>query len=223
MPLTKIPLVAGTQQQSLFIFLPGLGDQPQDFIDQGFVELVQQKNAVDVWIADAHFAYYANGSILERLGDDVYSSSQIGAYKNVYLLGVSMGGAGSLLSVRDYGQRFKKVIVIAPFLGDGDLIAELSQTGAKAWRYRPDANRGVRDEQFRLLWKFLQKDQVDRAENATGPTLYLAYGLQDRGSTAHKLLADILPTKHVFTMPGTHNWKTWLSLFEVILEELSFE
>src|SRR5687768_756516 len=41
------------------VFLPGLGDFPEDYEFQGFIEAVRQSRpAVDMIVVDMHFGYY---------------------------------------------------------------------------------------------------------------------------------------------------------------------
>ncbi|MER3423449.1 MAG: hypothetical protein C4293_09680 [Nitrospiraceae bacterium] len=40
------------------------------------------------------------------------------------------------------------------------------------------------------------------------PALFLGYGERDKFASAHSLLQQILPRRHVFTTKGGHNWPT---------------
>jgi hypothetical protein len=67
------------------------------------------------------------------------------------------------------------------------------------------------DDEPRQLWCWLKR----RADNGGGlklPDFYLAYGLQDAFAAGNKLLGDLLPAGHVYTIHGKHNWTTWISL-----------
>ena len=49
------------------------------------------------------------------------------------------------------------------------------------------------------------------------PRILLAFGEQDRFAATHRLLARALPPSQVFTVPGRHEWKTWKTLWEKML------
>ena len=81
----------------LVVMLPGAYSVPRDFIDQGFVSrLHAQGFAVDVALADAHLGYAENGTLLERLRDDVIVPAQREGYRRIWLVGISLGGFASL-------------------------------------------------------------------------------------------------------------------------------
>lgn len=60
--------------KTLIVFLPGLGDAPEDFEQHGFIRAVRKTGLLaDLVFVDAHYGYYANKSILHRLHEDVLS------------------------------------------------------------------------------------------------------------------------------------------------------
>ena len=85
------------QASVLVVMLPGAYSVPREFIDQGFVSrLHAQGFAVDVALADAHLGYAENGTLLERLRDDVIAPAQREGYRRIWLVGISLGGFASL-------------------------------------------------------------------------------------------------------------------------------
>jgi enterochelin esterase-like enzyme len=74
-----------------------------------------------------------------------------------------------------------------------------------------DAERGL------LAWL--------RQRRAGGPALrrtYLGYGTEDRYAPASMLLARQLPGRNVVSVRGGHDWATWLTLWERLLDRNVF-
>ena len=65
---------------------------------------------------------------------------------NIWLVGFSMGGLGSLLYLREHPEYIEGVCLIAPFLGDEEIIEEIQAAGGvrscasapRAWCSSPE-------------------------------------------------------------------------------------
>jgi hypothetical protein len=54
------------------------------------------------------------------------------------------------------------------------------------------------------------------------PALYLGYGGEDRFAPGHRLLAGYLPDDCVVSAEGGHDWDTWLTLWQLVLDRRLF-
>ena len=61
------------------------------------------------------------GTFLERLATDVIAPAKARGYDEIWMMGPSMGGFGSLFYARAHTTDITGVLSIAPFLGDEDL------------------------------------------------------------------------------------------------------
>ena len=123
MPVLRRPADAQRQASVLVVMLPGAYSVPRDFIDQGFVSrLHAQGFAVDVALADAHVGYAENGTLLERLRDDVIVPAQRDGYRRIWLVGISLGGFASLGSLMRQPDSIEGVLAIAPYVGSPALL-----------------------------------------------------------------------------------------------------
>ena len=96
-PLPTIETANGeARNDTLVIMLPGRGDRADAFIREGF-EKAGQEHGFDTIAADAHFGYYMKRILLPRLHEDIVVPAREAGYKNIWFLGISMGGFGSLL------------------------------------------------------------------------------------------------------------------------------
>ncbi len=199
------PRAAGdaARPRALLVMLPGRGDMGEDFAAHGFVDAALRSSFdVDVITVDAHFGYYQKRSLPERLHEDVLAPARA-RYDRIWLLGISMGGIGSLITAQRYPSEVDGVILLAPYLGRRQTLLAIEKAGGvQSWTppSHPSWDEGV--------WAWIKR---------TDTPIYLGYGTEDFGARAHALLAKGLPKDHVFTRAGEHTWSTWEPLFDEIL------
>jgi pimeloyl-ACP methyl ester carboxylesterase len=199
----------------LLVMLPGRGDEPADLEQAGLVELVRRHAAaVDVVLVDAHFGYYYERSLIERLDEDVIGPARAQGYQRIWLLGISMGGLGALLYASERGEWIDGLILLAPFLGDDELIDEIDTAGGLA-AWRPPAAIAPEDYQ-RALWSWL----LDHTrEPQRRPAIYIGWGVDDPFARANGLLAAALPAGQHRSTAGGHQWAPWRALLEAFLRQ----
>ena len=200
-------LAPGTAKRVLLIMLPGATDKPEDFVERGFIRALRDRNvAVDVAAVDAHMDYYLERTIVERLHQDVVVPARAEGYEQIWVLGISLGGMGCLLYLREHAKEIAGVVLLAPYLGSRGTIAEIIDRGGfQHWQF----DRKTDDEE-RVFLHWLQS-----ALSLTPAVrkMYLAYGAEDRFAPASALLSELLPPQQVITLPGGHDWHTWLALW----------
>lgn len=87
-------------------------------------------------------------------------------------------------------------------------------------RHRPAAIQGVV-----LLAPFLgsrEPQAVELDEAARRAAIYLGFGQDDRYAAASELLARRLPPQRVVSVPGGHDWPTWIELWRRLLAKSLF-
>ena len=195
---------------TLLVLLPGQGDAPKDFVSHGMLDDVRAMHLpVDVIAADAHLGYYMRSTIVTRLWEDVLAPAKAQGYAHIWLLGISLGGGGALSTMRQHPGVVSGVILLAPYLGDSDLIDGIAeQGGLAAWKPQPTT------DVYALIWQWLQKTTAPGAE---GPAIYLGYGESDRFLKSDAMLAARLPPTRAAHAPGGHDWDTWRTLWKVLL------
>jgi pimeloyl-ACP methyl ester carboxylesterase len=200
---------AGVAGGDLIVFLPGRGDQAEDFERRGFLAAARSAGlAADVLAVDAHLAYYQKRVIVERLWEDVVVPARARGYQRLWFVGISLGGLGSLLLAQYHPEAPAGLFILAPYLGDEGLAHEIESAGGLArWTGAPS-----RDD-FRGLWGWLRGD----AAGEPRPRLWLAYGESDRYAYGHRLLAATLPKEQVLVTAGKHDWTAWSRLWSQFL------
>jgi S-formylglutathione hydrolase FrmB len=202
----------------LVVLLPGLQDTMRVFDEVGMLgELRGSGLSFDVIASNATLGYYTKTTVLPRLHDDVIAPALAAkSYQHVWLMGPSIGGFGALFYAQHHPDEVDGVIAFAPYLGDEDLLKEISDSGGlKKWA--APAVEKVEDEPYqRQLWRWLQK--VARGE-AKRPELYVVWGDSDLLGPADELLAEALPLGHSLTTPGKHDWPPWNLMLAGLLKD----
>jgi pimeloyl-ACP methyl ester carboxylesterase len=194
------------------VFLPGRGDLPEDFVRHGLLDDARRAGLdADVLAVDSHLGYFLDRSILVRLHDDVIAPARAQGYERIWLAGISLGAMGSLLYMKEHPGEVAGAVLIAPYLGEKPLTREIAAAGGlRTWQ--AGAAPG---EDSRQLWRWLRATFGVPA--APPPSLWLAYGNDDRYAESDRLFAAALPPDRVLTAPGGHRWGTWKALWEKLL------
>ena len=211
---TRYYVTGKTPSDSLIIMLPGGGDEPDDFVRNGFIKAVEDSGIhADIIAVDANLGYYFKRNLLPRLQGDVIIPAREKGYKNIWLLGISMGGLGAMIYAKHHPENISGLIVLAPFVGYPAVIKEISNAGGLSkWSPKEPIDK---DDYQHDLWKWL-KGYTGPEKNH--PRLILGYGDKDKFAAGAALLAQVLPKDQVFIVPGCHDWETWGRLFHLILK-----
>jgi pimeloyl-ACP methyl ester carboxylesterase len=206
MPVIRRPASVGKQAPVLVVMLPGAYSFPHDFIDQGFVAALRKQGfAVDAALADAHLGYVENGTLLERLRDDVLVPAQRVGYRRIWLVGISLGGLASLGLLMQQPDGIEGVLAIAPYVGRPELLQQVAAAGgAKAFaeQVRPEGDLEAE------LWIWLGRSSLAQRDK-----IHLYTGSQDRLITGQRLFAAMLDADHALELPGDHDWPVWNALW----------
>ncbi len=190
---------------TLVVLLHGRGGKATNFVKYGAVEQIRSCHpGVNILGVDSHFGYYRERIIEERLREDIIGPARENGTREVWILGISMGGLGGLVYRQRNPEDIEAVILMAPYLGDWDELSVYLESPISAHdRLDPD---------FVEIWNKL-KDSVNEQ-----PRLTLAYGNADGFNNQHRWLASLIDEERVVSGPGGHNWKAWQPLMPEILQ-----
>lgn len=195
---------------TLVLLLPGIRDYPEYFQQHEFIDLLHASGAqVDVVAVNAHYRYYSRRNLLMRLKEDVIEPARARGYRQIHFVGVSMGGYGSLLYMREYPEDVSSVTLLAPYLGEPEHYRHLLQAHSE-----PVA--GVMEDAANIWPWLLSLDAESQAK------IQLGYGRADSYVESQRLLSNYLPVANVMVVEGGHRWTTWQVLWERLLAKARF-
>jgi len=198
----------------LLVMLPGAMDRAQDLMEQGLCAALRERGLpVDVVAVDAHVDYYFERTVIECLAADIIAPARDLGYKRIWLLGISIGGMGSMAYVREHAADIEGVVLLAPFLGARGLIAEVMRAGGLNQWTPGDIPPGD-DERALVAWL-----RTYRSADPALPAIFLGYGKGDRFAPASTMLAAQLPASRVVAVEGGHDWQTWRALWQQLLDK----
>ncbi|HXU00676.1 MAG TPA: alpha/beta fold hydrolase [Polyangia bacterium] len=198
---------AAARASTLLVLMPGRGDKAADWAAHGFVSDLRAAGlAVDVVATDAHIGYYMKETIVERMRDDVLVPARQQGYKQIWIVGASMGGLGALIVASRLPGSVDRVILLSPYLGPNSLMRQIEAAGGPA-RWTPTDL----SDPYQRIWQWLQKY---REPGAPMPPMFLGFARQEGMAPNHRLLAQLLPAERVFEVDGSHGWVAWRQLWQ---------
>ncbi len=204
-----------TRADVLLVLLPGAHMSPDELQREGFVTAVRQRGlAVDMMLVDSHLGYVYDGSLFQRLHDDVIAPARAQGWQRIWLAGISLGGYAAMGYAMRHPGLVEGIFAIAPYLGRQPLQREIQASLAQGrtlqqWLQGSAPRNGA--DLDHALWRWL----IERPQSPLeAPALYLGYGLQDRFAAGHALMAQTLPPAHVSTAPGGHDWPPWRTMWQ---------
>ncbi|MEW6672436.1 MAG: alpha/beta hydrolase [Thermodesulfobacteriota bacterium] len=221
-PMETLTYAEPAGNKQLIVFLRGLGgtwrcfwEPHKCFETEGLVEAVRERKLpFDMVAPNAHFGYYKDRTIDDRLMQDVIRPAKAKGYEKIWLAGVSMGGLGSILFLRNHPKYIDGVLLLGPYLGDASIADEISKAGG-LMQWSPGLYDGQKDWQ-RLIWDWL-KQYCAKPDGRT--PIYLGVGNDDQYYDVQKLLADSLPANRVIAVEGGHSPATFKKIWQIFLDK----
>jgi pimeloyl-ACP methyl ester carboxylesterase len=211
----KRPLDPSRPCDRLLVMLPGVMDRATVFYEHGFFQdLCEAEIVADVRFVETRLRHYSRREIVDRMCYDVLEPARLAGYRDIWLVGVSIGGFAALSTAKEHPRLVDGLVVLSPFLGRMATTGAIRRAGGlRTWtpptRERRDFSGG--------LWHWLQ----GYAHGDDRPPLYLAYGSRENDIYwGYSLLADVLPCERVVTHDGRHGWKTWKPMWPGLIAQV---
>jgi hypothetical protein len=208
MPSMTIPARAASSDGRVVIVLPGRADTLEGLKASGIAEAIQDGDpGAEVVLVGATLAYYMDGGFVRRLHEQVVEPARARGASNIWLAGASMGGMGTLLYEHEHPGELRGLVLMAPYMGEKDLVREIAEAGGPSvWNPGPAPAGLTRDNAAREQWR-LVKDWA--ASPAAANRVWLVCGSEDRFIDAARMIAPSLPQGHFLERTGGHAWKVW--------------
>lgn len=196
----------GKKTDDLIIFFPGLYDSAEKFKDEAFFSIARKEGiTADMVSANVNVYHLVKEMMIERIEKDVFAHAKVTGYKNLWLVGVSLGGLNALLLNIKHEKDICGVVTLAPYVANTLLIKDLRDAKEiKNWKPDSDENKLVLEKRLQFLWVWLKEKSSNNKLN----NIYLGYGKEDKYINAIELFENILDKNHVVTVKGGHTWET---------------
>lgn len=202
----------GQPSDTLVILLPGAYHQPEDFIREGFVRAVRQRQlAIDLIMAELAFSHVADQGALPEIHNSLIQPAMAAGYQKIWLAGISIGGYVAMAYASRHPGQLAGLLLLAPYPGNRMTTGEIACAGGiQAWT--PDAMPDEDTE--RRNWHWLKAHA-----NSADIEIHLGYGEDDRFAEGHLMMAQALPVARVNKIPGDHAWPVWRQLWHNFLDK----
>ena len=212
-PLHLLWNKTGKSTDNLIIFIPGLYDSHYKFKKEMFFKTARDEGVdADLVAVNINVVHLADEMVGERIKKDVLNYVKNDGYKNIWVVGVSIGGLSSLVYLKNHEENICGVVVLAPYLGDDVLSEEMKQVGGlKNWVPDMGKLKDSIDVEVDTLWLWL-------AKRNNFSNIYLGYGKQDDITIGSLTLETLLDKKNVVAIDGEHDWETGRNIWEIQLK-----
>jgi pimeloyl-ACP methyl ester carboxylesterase len=203
----------------LVVMLPGRGDDLASLERRGIAPIIQSAwPDADVVLTGLTMPYYKQGEATRRLHDEVIDPARRRNDREVWIVGISLGGMGALLYDRDYPAEVDGMLLMSPYLGEHKIHQEIRDAGGLA-QWTPDPAQPIGPATFqRELWRSLKHWSDDASRTRS---VWLAYGDSEPFRAPIELISPLLPPDHVLMLQGHHNWALWTPALNALLRSAS--
>lgn len=211
---TRFYSISPEATEHLIVLLPGRGDAVDSFDTAGFIEAMRDSSIqADAIALDAHLGYYVAGQLADRVRENVLTPYREAGYRRFTLVGVSLGGYGSLWLANELDDWFQGALLIAPYLGPRKVINSVAESESLG-QWLKGLGRKPNEDEYAWLWLH----RLSESGPGLDDRLLLAYGKRDKFAKGGSVASGLLPDRQVFRNDGGHDWKTWLELWRDVLE-----
>ena len=194
----------------LVALLNGAYGEPEDFARNGFVAAAAERGfASEIVAAELRAAWFADGSIVDRIREHVVRPARARGHDRIWLAGISLGALASLAYAARHEPDLEGVVLLSPYPAARDVLLEIEAAGGLA-RWRPAAPHASDLE--REAWHWL-------ARRTPALPVHCWYGREDRFLTGQRRLAAALDPACVHECAGGHDWPAWRAYWDGFLEE----
>src|SRR6185295_19412306 len=103
----------GGHASNLIVFLPGRRSHLGDFESNKFFDMSRERGIdADLVETDLHLGYYTDGTYATRLWEDVVSPARDAGATRIWLVGISLGGAGAIGFAREHPDAIAGLILL---------------------------------------------------------------------------------------------------------------
>ena len=191
------------------ILLSGTYSEPEDFVREGFAHAVAERGIhAEVVMAEVRAAWFADGSIVQRIHDELVVPARKRGRSRIWLAGVSLGGLAALSYAARHQGEVAGILLISPYPATREVLREMEAAGGPG-RWKPAIP--PEGDLEREAWLWLASPDGER------PPVHCYFASGDRFAAGQRRMAETLAPERVREMPGGHDWSSWRTLWDEFL------
>jgi len=195
----------------LIALLSGTYSEPEDFVREGFPGAVSEHGIeAEVAMAEVRAAWFADGTIVERIRESVVMPARARGRTRIWLAGISLGGLAALSYAARHESDVEGILLISPYPATRDVLREVDAAGGLG-RWQPVIPPGGDLEREAWLWL--------AASHGRGPPVHCYFASGDRFAAGQRRMASAVAPERVREMPGGHDWAAWRALWTQFLSD----
>jgi hypothetical protein len=114
---------AGKETALSLVLLTGTYSEPEDFVREGFPAAVSERRIdAEIVMAEVRAAWFADGSIVERLHESVVAPARERGRSRIWLAGISLGGLAALSYAARHESAIAGIVLISPYPATRDVL-----------------------------------------------------------------------------------------------------
>jgi S-formylglutathione hydrolase FrmB len=199
----------GRHPALLIALLSGTYSEPEDFVRAGFPEAARAHGVdADLVMAETRAAWFADGTVVQRIHDAVVAPAQARGKSRIWLAGVSLGGLAALSYAARHEADVAGIVLISPYPATRDILREVDAAGGLD-HWHPVIPEGGDLEREAWSWLSTCRD--------AGARVHCYYTSGDRFASGQRRMAAALDPARCHELPGGHDWNAWRALWDEFL------
>ena len=207
---TLVQSPEGTRARGLIAMLTGSYSEPEDFVREGFAEAARARDVqADLVLAEMRAAWFADGSVIERIREHVVRPAQSRGFERIWLGGISIGALSVLSYAARHEEDLEGIVLFSPYPAAREVLREVDAAGGlAAWRPRIPAEGDLEREAWRWL-----------ATHGASWPVHCWFGSGDRFAPGQRRMGEAMQPARVHERPGGHDWAAWRAYWDEFLAE----
>ncbi|HET7402809.1 MAG TPA: alpha/beta hydrolase-fold protein [Usitatibacter sp.] len=208
---TRVEATGARPRMAIVLLSPACA-QPEDFQREGFVDALRARGVeAEVVMAGVRVAYFADGSIVDRLRESVLLPLAARGFARTWIAGISLGALATLCHAARHEDEAERRVLLSPYPGTREVWCEIADAGGLA-SWRPSLP-GCGDLE-REAWHWLGRGGARRT------AVQCWFGADDRFVAAQRMMASAIPPGSVHEIEGGHEWKDWRAMWADFVQGL---
>src|SRR4051812_43447570 len=106
--------------------LCGTYSEPEDLVRLGFPVAARERGIeADIVMAPVRAAWFADGSVVERIREAVVAPARAAGAQRIWLAGISLGGLATLSYAARHAHDIEGIVLISPYPSTRELLREM--------------------------------------------------------------------------------------------------